>query len=126
MSTRFRRICVVCRGARRDSNQASSFARRDACGTPDARKHASAAPSINRVISSTRHPISSSTPKYDRVDRNDDPSALQKAIIPANEARKVIADLDSMGINHDSVFSDLDGIARATFFQILYNNPSQT
>jgi hypothetical protein len=62
----------------------------------------------------------------DYVNRNDDPEALQKAILPANEARKVIADLDSMGINHDSVFSGLDGIARATFFQILYNNPSQT
>lgn len=59
----------------------------------------------------------------DYVNRNEDPSALTKTIIPANEARKVIADLDSMGINHDSVFSDLDGIARASLFQILYHNP---
>jgi len=61
----------------------------------------------------------------DYVHRNEDRDALRKAIIPANEARKVIADLDSMGINHDSVFSGLDGIARASFFHILYNNPAK-
>ena len=60
----------------------------------------------------------------DYVNRNEDKTALRKIIIPANEARKVIADLDSMGINHDSVFSNLEGIARATFFNILYNNPT--
>lgn len=60
----------------------------------------------------------------DYAEKHDDPSALRKVIIPANQARTVIADLDSMGINHDSVFSDLDGIARASFFQVLYNNPA--
>ena len=57
--------------------------------------------------------------------RNEDSKALRKVFIPANQARTVIADLDSMGINHDSVFNDLDGIARASFFQVLYNNPAQ-
>ena len=47
-------------------------------------------------------------------------------IIPANEARTVIADLDSMGINHDSVYSDLDGIARATFFKMLVKYPAES
>lgn len=60
----------------------------------------------------------------DYVARHEDRDALVKTILPADEARKVIADLDSMGINHDSVFLDLDGIAQSTFFQILYNNPS--
>jgi FRG domain-containing protein len=58
------------------------------------------------------------------AERHEDRQALRKVIIPANQARTVIADLDSMGINHDTVFSDLDGIARASFFQVLYNNPA--
>jgi len=58
--------------------------------------------------------------------RYEDPLALRKVIVPANEARKVIADLDSMGINHDSVYRDLDGIARATFFRMLYKYPAQS
>ena len=58
----------------------------------------------------------------DYVERHDEKSALMKVIIPAKEARKVVADLDSMGINHDSVYDDLEGIARASYFRILYNN----
>jgi hypothetical protein len=58
------------------------------------------------------------------AERHEDRQALRKVIIPANQARTVIADLDSMGINHDSVFGDLEGIARASFFQVLYNNPA--
>ena len=57
--------------------------------------------------------------------RNEDRQALLKAIVPANEARTVIADLDSMGINHDSVYSDLDGIAKATFFKMLVKYPAE-
>ena len=59
------------------------------------------------------------------TERHQDKKALQKVILPANQARIVIADLDSMGINHDTVFSDLDGVARASFFQVLYNNPAR-
>jgi hypothetical protein len=59
------------------------------------------------------------------AERHEDKNALRKVILPANQARIVIADLDSMGINHDTVFSDLDGVARASFFQVLYNNPAQ-
>ncbi|MCI0559853.1 MAG: FRG domain-containing protein [Nitrososphaera sp.] len=62
----------------------------------------------------------------DYANRYEDRLALRKVIVPANEARKVIADLDSMGINHDSVYSDLDGIARATFFKILYKYPAES
>ena len=62
----------------------------------------------------------------DYVDRHEDEEALRKIILPANEARNVIADLDSMGIDYDSVYSGLDGIAKATFFKILFNHPPQS
>ena len=62
----------------------------------------------------------------DYAKRNEEKIALRKVIIPANEARTVIADLDSMGINHDSVYSDLDGIARATFFKMLVKYPAES
>ena len=62
----------------------------------------------------------------DYAERNADRLALRKIVIPANEARIVIADLDSMGINHDSVYSDLDGIARATFFKMLVKYPAES
>lgn len=62
----------------------------------------------------------------DYAARHEDRLALRKVIMPANEARTVIADLNSMGINHDSVYSDLDGIARATFFKMLVKYPPES
>lgn len=58
------------------------------------------------------------------VNEQEDNNALRKVILPASEAMTVIADLDAMGINYDSIYQDLSGIARSTFHQVLYNNPS--
>lgn len=47
------------------------------------------------------------------VKSTDDESAIKKYIIPASEARKAIADLDSMGINFARIYPGLNGNAKA-------------
>jgi len=47
-----------------------------------------------------------------------DPKHLVRYIVPANDKRQLMADLDRLGINYQSLFPDLEGLAR----QIVYEN----
>lgn len=45
-------------------------------------------------------------------------NALQKFVLPANERRSVLARLDGMGLNHRTLFRDLDAAARVAAWRV--------
>jgi hypothetical protein len=48
--------------------------------------------------------------------------ALTQCVLPAAEARLVLADLDAMGINHHTLFGELDGLARLAVLRALLDS----
>ena len=44
-------------------------------------------------------------------------SPLFKFILPASEARRAMADLDSMGVNYAQIFPDAEGVAKLAVFR---------
>jgi len=46
---------------------------------------------------------------------------LHKFFLPAANPEAVLTDYDAMGVNHSSLFSDLEGAVRAALFRTLLN-----
>jgi hypothetical protein len=52
-------------------------------------------------------------------------TALTKCVLPAGEARVVLADLDAMGINSHGLFPDLDGLANVALLRAVLSDEAR-